>query len=106
MPIPQASPPPPTLHAIRAHQAQQPSPIPIAVAPQQPQHPRDVSSLHPVFFTRRLQRPPLPPSLPPQLLNGVFVSPAAVPGVLNPVAHGYVYRDERHLRGRAGVPML
>ncbi|KAI1168335.1 hypothetical protein F5B18DRAFT_598033 [Nemania serpens] len=101
MPVPPAS--PPNLHAIRAHQAP-PSQIPIQ-APQHPQQPRDASNLHPVFFTRRLQRSPSP-FIP--LPNGV-VSPAAaagVSGVLNPVAHGYVYRDERQLRGRAGVPML
>ncbi|KAI1815166.1 hypothetical protein GGS20DRAFT_544712 [Poronia punctata] len=55
----------------------------------QPSAPRfcDASSLHPVFFTGRLRR-----------------SPAAAPGPnLSPVAHGYVYNDERR---RPGGPML
>ncbi|KAI0874657.1 hypothetical protein GGS24DRAFT_500605 [Hypoxylon argillaceum] len=51
----------------------------------QPQ--RDVSSLHPVFFTGRLRRSPsILPTGPPA---------AAASSLLHPVAHGYVYRDER-----------
>ncbi|GAW10737.1 hypothetical protein ANO14919_000720 [Xylariales sp. No.14919] len=61
---------------------------------------RDVSSLHPVFFTGRLRR-----SAP--ILNTAPHAPAvaATASLLNPVAHGYVYRDER-LNRRPGGPML
>ncbi|KAI1113476.1 hypothetical protein F5Y14DRAFT_452011 [Nemania sp. NC0429] len=92
MPIPQAA-PLNLHHTARPHQAPQPprSQMPIP-APRQLQQPRDASSLHPVFFTQRLQR--LPPPLFPPLPNTVVVTPAAaVPGVSNPVAHGYVYRS-------------
>ncbi|KAK5625026.1 hypothetical protein RRF57_000742 [Xylaria bambusicola] len=75
--------PPPNFQAIwnLHHQPQTPA-----------QQLRDVSSLHPVFFTGRL-RP----------ATGVPVSVAA--NLLHPVAHGYVYRDER-LATRSGGPML
>ncbi|KAI1359053.1 hypothetical protein F5Y08DRAFT_332648 [Xylaria arbuscula] len=57
---------------------------------------RDVSSLHPVFFTGRLQRSgPVPPP----------AAAVAASNGLHPVAHGYVYRDERVMR-RPGGPML
>ncbi|GAP86349.1 hypothetical protein SAMD00023353_1800590 [Rosellinia necatrix] len=64
---------------------------------QQQQQARDVSSLHPVFFTGRLRR-----SAP--AAGGIL--PAATSSLLNPVAYGYVYRDERLMRRPGGGPML
>ncbi|KAJ3561316.1 hypothetical protein NPX13_g8997 [Xylaria arbuscula] len=86
------APTPPNFHAIwaRHHQPQIPGP------PQQQQPMRDVSSLHPVFFTGRLQRSG---SVPPA------AAAAAAANGLHPVAHGYVYRDERVMR-QPGGPML
>ncbi|KAI0520907.1 hypothetical protein F5B22DRAFT_644647 [Xylaria bambusicola] len=80
---------PPNLQAIwdLHHQPRMP-----AMQQQQQQQPRDVSSLHPVFFTGRL-RP----------AAGAPV--AAAVNMLHPVAHGYVYRDERFAR-RPGGPMF
>ncbi|KAI1423281.1 hypothetical protein F5Y12DRAFT_716467 [Xylaria sp. FL1777] len=89
----------PNFHAIwdRYHQ---PSSSPSSSPPLQVQIPasqqlRDVSSLHPVFFTGRLQRSPS------------VIPNAAAPtsSLVHPVAHGYVYRDERLMR-RPGGPML
>ncbi|KAI0910070.1 hypothetical protein F4823DRAFT_562255 [Ustulina deusta] len=56
---------------------------------------RDVSSLHPVFFTGRLRRSA------PTTRNAV--APAS--SLVHPVAHGYVYHDERLMRRSKG-PML
>ncbi|KAI8624546.1 hypothetical protein F5Y19DRAFT_480567 [Xylariaceae sp. FL1651] len=64
--------------------------------PQQLLQMRDASSLHPVFFTARLRRSPL-------VLNAV--SSPSVTSSLSPVAHGYVYREER-LTKRPGGAML
>ncbi|RYP49101.1 hypothetical protein DL768_005098 [Monosporascus sp. mg162] len=56
---------------------------------------RDVSSLHPVFFTERLlrKRPPF--------------APAAAAAGTSPVAHGYTYQAAARRRGGvAAVPRL
>ncbi|KAI0435303.1 hypothetical protein F5Y09DRAFT_336768 [Xylaria sp. FL1042] len=89
---------PPNFHAVwdRHHRPSSSSPSPPHFQNPPPQQLRDVSSLHPVFFTGRLQRSPLIPNA---------VAPTPVPSLLHPVAHGYVYRDERLMR-RPGGPML
>ncbi|KAI4870109.1 hypothetical protein F4820DRAFT_321568 [Hypoxylon rubiginosum] len=51
---------------------------------------RDVSNLHPVFFTERLRRSPLVPG---------------APGVTSPVAHGYAYQEAKRT-GKAIPSML
>ncbi|KAH8161151.1 hypothetical protein CIB48_g7089 [Xylaria polymorpha] len=84
----------PTLQAAwdrHHHHRPQSSPFQGIPAQQQQQQPRDVSSLHPVFFTGRLRR--VSSSAPT----------AGISGLISPVAHGYV--DERLAR-RPGGPML
>ncbi|KAI0404599.1 hypothetical protein F4802DRAFT_607404 [Xylaria palmicola] len=83
-----------------ADKAEPTTPAPALQAPQQL---RDVSSLHPVFFTGRLRRSPSIRDKAPAAAAAPVVT--SVPSSLSPVAHGYVYGDERLAR-RSGGPML
>ncbi|RYC54396.1 hypothetical protein CHU98_g11818 [Xylaria longipes] len=88
----------PTLQAAwDRHHHQQPSQF--QKLPAQQHNPRDVSSLHPVFFTGRLRRS----SSVPTTATGGPLAAAGISGLINPVAHGYV---EERLGRRPGGPML
>lgn len=65
--------------------------------------PRDVSSLHPVFFTERLQRLPFPPAPAPPSLSS---SPPSPYHHTSPVAHGYMYHETRRRAAGSSVPRL
>ncbi|KXJ85515.1 hypothetical protein Micbo1qcDRAFT_237451 [Microdochium bolleyi] len=77
--------------------------------PPPPPHARDVSSLHPVFFTERLQRTPFPmaassPSTQPP--RGSVGGGSGGAMFTNPVAHGYMYHETRRRAEGSSVPRL
>ncbi|KAJ1333409.1 hypothetical protein MN608_03399 [Microdochium nivale] len=71
---------------------------------QQQQQARDVSSLHPVFFTLRLQRTPFPTARPFPLVPGGGGGGSGMYN--NPVTHGYMYHETRRRAEGSSVPRL
>ncbi|KAH7031234.1 uncharacterized protein B0I36DRAFT_120276 [Microdochium trichocladiopsis] len=69
---------------------------------------RDVSSLHPVFFTERLQRTPFPQAQSGGSGGGSGRGGGGFPASHhhNPVAHGYMYHETRRRAEGSSVPRL